>query len=214
MIRLLTQAALRAASIVLLLAGLAVGVHLGRPSTRAVVSSPDVVQVEMDELQLLKRQQREHAAARAWQRRAESKAAEKAAKEANAAAQRARKLESAKKAARGPVLYKGPIPDSCQDYSGSRAIGCTLMLEAGFKLDEFPCLNQLWKHESGWNYKAANSAGAYGIPQALPGSKMASAGEDWKNNPATQITWGLGYIEGRYKTPCGAWAHFESAGSY
>ena len=58
------------------------------------------------------------------------------------------------------------------------------------------------------------SSGAYGIPQALPGDKMASAGADWATNPATQIAWGLGYIEGSYGTPCGAWAASESQGWY
>ena len=77
------------------------------------------------------------------------------------------------------------------------------------------CLNKLWNKESGWNYKATNpSSGAYGIPQSLPGSKMASEGSDWKTNPATQIKWGLGYIEGRYDTPCGAWAHSQDVGWY
>ena len=81
--------------------------------------------------------------------------------------------------------------------------------------DEFPCLNKLWNRESGWNHKAYNSgSGAYGIAQALPGSKMASVADDWRTSPATQIKWGLGYIKGRYDTPCGAWAHSESSGWY
>ena len=69
--------------------------------------------------------------------------------------------------------------------------------------------------ESGWNPSAQNaSSGAYGIPQSLPGSKMASAGADWATNPATQIKWGLGYIQDRYGSPCGAWGHSESYGWY
>ncbi|WP_456236389.1 aggregation-promoting factor C-terminal-like domain-containing protein [Actinomyces mediterranea] len=52
------------------------------------------------------------------------------------------------------------------------------------------------------------------MPQALPGSKMAAAGVDWATNPATQITWGLGYIAGRYGTPCSAWAHSNAVGWY
>lgn len=75
---------------------------------------------------------------------------------------------------------------------------------------QFECLTLLWNAESGWNHKASNrSSGAYGIPQALPGSKMASAGSDWRTNPQTQINWGLRYIESRYGTPCGAWSHFK-----
>ena len=65
--------------------------------------------------------------------------------------------------------------------------------------------------ESGWNVYADNpSSSAYGIPQALPGSKMASAGADWATNPVTQIRWGLGYIQDRYGSPCGAWGHSQS----
>nr|WP_116026463.1 lytic transglycosylase domain-containing protein [Thermomonospora umbrina] len=86
----------------------------------------------------------------------------------------------------------------------------------GFDPDtQFGCLVKLWNKESGWRHTAANpSSGAYGIPQALPGSKMASAGSDWRTNPATQIKWGLGYIKGRYGTPCGAWSHSQSRGWY
>jgi hypothetical protein len=68
----------------------------------------------------------------------------------------------------------------------------------------------LWDHESGWNYRATNpSSGAYGIPQSLPASKMATAGADWRTNPATQIRWGLAYIHDRYGTPCGAWMFWQ-----
>ena len=79
---------------------------------------------------------------------------------------------------------------------------------------QFGCLVNLWNKESHWNTHAANPSGAYGIPQALPGSKMASAGPDWQNNATTQIKWGLGYIKDRYSTPCGAWAHSQSSGWY
>lgn len=80
---------------------------------------------------------------------------------------------------------------------------------------EYSCLVALWNRESGWNTYAMNpSSGAYGIPQSLPGSKMASAGADWQTNPDTQIRWGLGYIQGRYGSPCAAWAHSEAVGWY
>ncbi|GAA2521655.1 G5 domain-containing protein [Rarobacter incanus] len=81
--------------------------------------------------------------------------------------------------------------------------------------EQFACLDALWQRESGWRVTAANSSsGAYGIPQALPGSKMASAGSDWRTSAATQIKWGLGYIKGRYGTPCGAWSFFKSHNWY
>ena len=92
----------------------------------------------------------------------------------------------------------------------SRAIGLELTLARGWDESQFACLDALWSAESGWRVNAANaSSGAYGIPQALPGSKMATAGADWQTNPATQITWGLNYINGRYGTPCDAWAFFQ-----
>jgi hypothetical protein len=85
----------------------------------------------------------------------------------------------------------------------------------GWGDDQFGCLVDLWNKESGWNVYATNpSSGAYGIPQALPGDKMATAGADWQTSAATQIKWGLGYISGRYGTPCGAWSHSVSVGWY
>jgi len=85
----------------------------------------------------------------------------------------------------------------------------------GWGGDQFGCLVSLWDKESGWNVNAYNaSSGATGIPQALPGSKMASAGSDWATNAATQISWGLGYIAGSYGTPCAAWSKSESVGWY
>jgi hypothetical protein len=87
----------------------------------------------------------------------------------------------------------------------NRALGKRMMLAAGWAANEWPALNTLWTGESGWRTTADNpSSDAYGIPQALPGSKMASAGADWKTNPATQIKWGLNYIRGRYGSPTNA----------
>lgn len=97
----------------------------------------------------------------------------------------------------------------------ARAIGLEMTLARGWGEDQFACLDALWSKESGWRADAHNpSSGAHGIPQALPGSKMASAGADWATNPATQITWGLGYIAGRYGTPCAAWAHSQAKNWY
>ena len=99
--------------------------------------------------------------------------------------------------------------------SDPRDIARALLDEFGFGLDQFGCLDSLYMRESGWSVTADNpSSSAYGIPQALPGSKMASAGADWATNPVTQIRWGLGYIQDRYGSPCGAWAHSESNGWY
>jgi hypothetical protein len=78
----------------------------------------------------------------------------------------------------------------------------------------FSCLNNIYTRESGWRYNAENASGAYGIPQALPGDKMATAGSDWMTNPATQIKWGLGYIQSRYGDPCSAWSFWQAHGYY
>ncbi|GGY90655.1 hypothetical protein GCM10010365_06320 [Streptomyces poonensis] len=77
--------------------------------------------------------------------------------------------------------------------------------------DQFTCFSNIVNHESTWNYQATNpSSGAYGLVQALPGSKMASAGADWQTNPATQIKWGLNYMNERYGSPCGAWSFWQA----
>ena len=90
-----------------------------------------------------------------------------------------------------------------------------MVLERGWSASQFSCLRSLWQRESGWNPYAANPySGAYGIPQALPGSKMQSAGADWQTNPATQIKWGLGYIQGRYGSPCSAWSYWQAHNWY
>lgn len=96
-----------------------------------------------------------------------------------------------------------------------KAIAFTMVSERKWGADQYSCLVALWTRESNWRVNAYNSSsGAYGIPQALPGAKMASAGPDWASNPATQITWGLDYIQGRYGTPCGAYAHSNKLGWY
>lgn len=101
------------------------------------------------------------------------------------------------------------------DPGTAQAIAYDMVLARGWDQSEFDCLVALWNKESHWNVYAHNvSSGAYGIPQALPGDKMATAGADWATNPATQITWGLGYIAGRYGTPCGAWGHSQAKGWY
>jgi hypothetical protein len=96
-----------------------------------------------------------------------------------------------------------------------RIIGQALLPEFGFGADQFTCLDSLYASESGWRWNADNpNSSAYGIPQALPGSKMSSAGADWATNPTTQIRWGLGYIADRYGTPCGAWSFKQGHGWY
>lgn len=99
--------------------------------------------------------------------------------------------------------------------SNPRAVARLLVADRGWADTQFGCLDSLWAKESGWSWQANNSgSGAFGIPQALPGSKMASVGSDWDTNPITQIKWGLSYISNRYGTPCSAWAQSQSVNWY
>lgn len=115
-----------------------------------------------------------------------------------------------------PVAASASAPAAgVPDPGTAQAIAYDMVAARGWGQVEFDCLVALWNKESHWNVYAYNSrSGAYGIPQALPGDKMATAGADWATNPATQITWGLGYIAGRYGTPCGAWGHSQAKGWY
>nr|WP_199867019.1 transglycosylase SLT domain-containing protein [Nocardiopsis sp. TSRI0078] len=102
-------------------------------------------------------------------------------------------------------------------FSGDpKGIALEMVLAEGWGESQFhDCLEPLWEKESGWNPLAENpSSGAYGIPQSYPGEKMASHGDDWRTNPATQIAWGIDYIKGRYGDPCGAWAQSQATGAY
>ena len=112
----------------------------------------------------------------------------------------------------GGIVYVTSQPP---DPHTAQSTAYTMLASFGFSPQTyFGCLLDLWDRESGWSYDAENPSGAYGIPQALPGSKMASAGPDWQTNPATQIRWGLGYIKQLYGNPCGAWAFEEANGYY
>lgn len=80
-----------------------------------------------------------------------------------------------------------------------------------FVSQQMGCLVPMWARESGWRWNAMNpTSGAYGIPQALPAGKLASSGPDWKTSPATQVRWGLSYVQERYGTPCGAWSFWQA----
>ncbi len=99
---------------------------------------------------------------------------------------------------------------------GAREVARVLMDDKyGWGEKQYACLDELWIKESNWNYRASNKrTGAHGIPQALPATKMDSAGTDWRTNPVTQISWGLRYIEVRYESPCKAWAKFKRSNWY
>ena len=146
-------------------------------------------------------------------------AKDRAAAEAKAAAARAAAVErevSRRGAARTttPVDF-GPIPKSCQEFSGNRAIGCALVLAAGMDLTQMACLNKLVDPGVRLEPRSHSTAlRCHGIPQALPGDKMANRRGRLADQPATQITWGLELHQGRYRTPCGAWDHSEDVGWY
>jgi hypothetical protein len=109
-----------------------------------------------------------------------------------------------------PVAPAAGVPDP----GTAQAIALARVTGIGWGADQYNCLVALWNKESGWNVYAHNaSSGAYGIPQALPGDKMAAVGADWATNPATQIEWGIIYIINTYDTPCGAW-EFSGANGY
>ena len=132
---------------------------------------------------------------------------------AKAAAQQAAQQQAAKQQAAQQTAVQQPAASA---PSGSpQQIAEQMLSQFGWSSSQFSCLQPLWAQESGWNVYASNpSSGAYGIPQALPGSKMASAGPDWQSDAATQIRWGLTYIQGNYGSPCGAWSHEQADGWY
>jgi hypothetical protein len=128
----------------------------------------------------------------AAQRAAAKAAAQRAATQRQAAAERA-----ARSAVRDP-----------------RSAARLMLADHSWSSGQFQCLDALWSKESGWDQQARNASGAFGIPQALPGGKMSSAGADWQTNPVTQIRWGLQYIHDVYGSPCAAWAHSRAANWY
>lgn len=134
---------------------------------------------------------------------------------ARAAAARAAAAAAAQQAAAQQAAAQRAQLAAQQSPAGSpQQIARQLLGQYGWA-GQFSCLDSLWTNESGWDTYAENpTTGAYGIPQALPGSKMASAGPDWRSDPATQIRWGLSYIQASYGSPCAAWSHEEAVGWY
>jgi hypothetical protein len=152
-------------------------------------------------------------------------AARKAAAAARAAAAAAAKKAAARKAAEVAAAQAAAAQAAAQAAAKKTAqlaasgtpqqIAEAMLSSYGWSTSQFSCLDSLWTRESNWDVTASNaSSGAYGIPQALPGAKMASAGSDWATSATTQIKWGLTYIQGIYGSPCGAWSHEESSGWY
>ncbi|PZE85169.1 hypothetical protein DEI91_06985 [Curtobacterium sp. MCBD17_032] len=138
---------------------------------------------------------------------ARAAAAERAAEQAAAEAAAAR---AAAERAAAEAQARANTPAGAKSVAASMASS-----EYGWGADQFRCLDSLWTKESGWDYHAVNpDGGATGIPQALPGSKMATVAADWRTNASTQITWGLRYIDASYGTPCSAWSHSQAVNWY
>jgi hypothetical protein len=174
--------------------------------SRALVAGQPAVSVEKSlaaEAEMA-REEAEEAARKAAEEKARREAV--AAKEAaEAAAREAERKAAAERADRAAERSAADPRSAAREMLG----------EYGWGEDQFGCLDSLWTRESNWNHRAENpSSGAFGIPQSLPGDKMASAGADWRTNPLTQIEWGLGYIRDVYGSPCGAWGHSQSTGWY
>ncbi|MZD19857.1 transglycosylase SLT domain-containing protein [Streptomyces sp. SID5476] len=152
---------------------------------------------------------------------AEETARKKAAQDAidkQQAAEKAEQERKAKEAAAADVKAKSAAAGSLGDIptqSSYTVAEIQAMAKAVVASDQWTCFSNIVNHESTWNYKAVNpSSGAYGLFQALPGSKMSSVGSDWQTNPATQIKWGLNYMESRYGSPCEAWTFWQANNWY
>jgi hypothetical protein len=184
----------------------AIAVQVPRPQ-----ASPQAVSLAVRAFQI-RATQATHAAAR-WQD--ERRRAEEARAAAVAAQSQAAQSQVAESQAGQPQQQEASTPTAQPVASGSpEQIAEAMLGSFGWSSSQFSCLYPLWEHESGWSVTAANPDGAYGIPQALPGGKMASAGADWQTDAATQIRWGLQYIQGMYGSPCGAWDHEQATGWY
>lgn len=142
----------------------------------------------------------------------EAAAKKKALAKKKAEAAKKRKAAAAKKAAEARIRELGYEPGTTDPRSIAKQI---LKYKYGYGSNQYACFNNIIIRESNWDTHATNaSSGAYGIPQSLPGSKMASVGSDWRTNPATQIIWGIEYMKDTYGSPCGAWGFKSSHGWY
>ncbi|MFE7840328.1 lytic transglycosylase domain-containing protein [Streptomyces sp. NPDC057474] len=130
-----------------------------------------------------------------------------------------RRIASPKKALAGVTLaaaatgalFTAAPAQAASEASQAQAVAKKMIADSG----QYKCFSNIVDHESDWDVNATNaSSGAYGLVQALPGSKMSSAGSDWKTNAATQIKWGVDYMKDRYGSPCGAWNFWQANNWY
>ena len=224
--RLWSRSGLRVLSILMLVFALVSGgfLRIARQHQQSNAAAYTQHQIDVALAQQRAAQQAANAPLLAAAHAAQTRAQQAAAAAAAAAARQAQQAEEAARRAHGTTSSRsqprtttdnGPIPSSCDAYTGNRALGCSVLLSEGFSLSQMPCLDKMWTKESNWRTTAKNpSSGSYGIPQALPADRMAAFGSDWKTNPVTQIKWGLDYIKNRYTSPCGAWTFWQAHNWY
>ncbi|NIK57072.1 hypothetical protein [Kribbella shirazensis] len=127
-----------------------------------------------------------------------------------------RRYEALREASRDSAEERASRDAERKKYEGTpKEVAMNLLPDHGWSESQFSCLEKLWNKESRWKVDADNpTSSAYGIPQALPGKRMAAYGSDWRTNPVTQIKWGLDYIDATYGSPCSAWAHSQAKNWY
>jgi hypothetical protein len=196
--------------------GAVVGVAAGETPATAAAQPVDATTVladipagaEVQQASLTQQVQAQTDAADATARKTVEETARKAA--AKAAAAKKKAADDAAKAAKAAAAKKKALEAPVQ---ASYTVAEVQAMAEAIIGDEtqFQCFSNIVTRESGWRYTATNaSSGAYGLMQALPGSKMVSAGADWQTNPKTQIKWGLNYMNSRYDSPCGAWSFWQA----
>jgi hypothetical protein len=196
--------------------GAVVGVAAGETPATAAAQPVDATTVladipagaEVQQASLTQQVQAQSDAADATARKTVEETARKAA--AKAAAAKKQAADDAAKAAKEAAAKKKALEAPVQASYTVAEVQAMAQAIIGDET-QFQCFSNIVTRESGWRYTATNaSSGAYGLMQALPGSKMVSAGADWRTNPKTQIQWGLNYMNSRYDSPCGAWSFWQA----
>ena len=178
-------------------------------STEAIAQANELADAQIEDTARLAAD-RNHTNASIAAAQEKDRVAAVAAAQAAAAARREAAVQAARDKARAALAAKKQAI-LANAKADPRAAAQALLPEFGFGEGQWDCLDKLWMGESDWRYTAENpSSGAYGIPQSLPASKMATVGADYRTNPLTQIRWGLKYIKSSYGTPCGAWEAWQS----
>ncbi|MFE6906776.1 aggregation-promoting factor C-terminal-like domain-containing protein [Streptomyces erythrochromogenes] len=194
-----------------------------RPGTAAAIASdtmllagiPEGQQTQVQAALLTQQAETQAVAANTSARRAAEETARKQAAADAAAKQKAaeeakKRKEDKETASRSAARGASPL----QVQSSYTVAQVQALARQIVGADQFQCFSNIVERESTWNYRAANPSGAYGLVQAYPGSKMSTVAADWRTNPATQIKWGVNYMNKRYGSPCEAWSYWQAHHSY